>query len=86
MNNYDELKIYANRTKTKFTYNGLRWKTIYYKVPTYSVCSYRLMNPPRGFKGGSIYLTFGKIENGVQIYVSTNGRIADFEVLSDTKR
>lgn len=94
--NYDKLNIYAEENKKTFTYDRLRWKTLYYKDPAYGVCSYRLMNPPLkkiwnsippgGFKGGSLYLTFSKLEPGIQLYVSSNGGIPDFEVLQSSDK
>ena len=43
----------------------LRWKTKEYKIPTYQVCSYKVMNPPGGYSNGTVYMAITKKESGV---------------------
>ena len=48
--NYEALNIYAQQQKVNFTNIGLKHE--------YSVCSYKLLNPPGGYQNGFIYLKF----------------------------
>ena len=56
--NYAGLIIYASNTKKTFTYDGLKYNTATEATASYGVCSYQVMNPPGGYKGGKIYVTF----------------------------
>ena len=72
--NYMDLDLYASNDNTNFRVDGLRWKTNKYKVPTYQACTYKVMNPPGGYKGGKVYLTVEKKEAGMRLYFRKNGK------------
>ena len=82
--NYDELNIYAMgmEEKTTFSFERLRFKTDYWKTPSYSTCSYQVMIPPGGYSSGKLYVQFKKIESGVTIYISSDE--ANFTVIQET--
>lgn len=87
LNNYDDLVLYANDTKQTFTFNGLRWKTQEYKIPTYQACSYTVKNPPGGFNGGKVYIKFTQLERGgVTLYVSSDGGVGETTISSSSSR
>ena len=56
-NNYQNLDLFAKNDKSTFTFNNLRYKTAEYKIEQYQACTYKIMNPPGGYKGGKVYLT-----------------------------
>ena len=76
--------IYAETTKKTFEFSGLRYDTENDGSASYSVCSYQIMNPPGGYDGGKIYVTFPKVEQGVSLYVSGDG--GEMQVGSTTSK
>jgi len=65
--------LYASNDWKTFKYEGLRWKTEDFKIPTYQVCSYNVMNPPGGYTSGRVYLKVNEPEAGVKLYLEQNG-------------
>lgn len=68
------MDLYASNEWSTFKFNGLRWKTAKFKSATYQACSYTVMTPPGGYKGGKVMMKVTDPEAGVLVYLEQNGK------------
>ena len=57
--NYKDFEFYASNNDRNFTFTGK------------NVCSYKVMNPPGGYRNGSVYLTIEKVSK-TKVYLSSD--------------